>query len=123
MLMIILEIIHYRMMIREINIEVFAGIIGVLFLGLGIWLGSRIYQGRPKESYDPKKLGLSKREIEVLELIAECFSNQEIADQLFVSLNTTKTHISNIYSKLNVKRRTQAIQKARDLAIVNPVKE
>ena len=123
MLMIILEIIHYRMMIREINIEVFAGIIGVLFLGLGIWLGSRIYQGRPKESYDPNKLGLSKREIEVLELIAEGFSNQEIADQLFVSLNTTKTHISNIYSKLNVKRRTQAIQKARDLAIVNPVKE
>ena len=117
--MILLEIIHYRMMIREINIEIFGGIIGLLFLVLGVWLGSRFYARKSKVSFDANKLGLSKRELEVLELIAEGLSNQEIADALFVSLNTTKTHIANIYSKLNVKRRTQAIQKAHDLAIVH----
>ena len=64
------------------------------------------------------KLGLSKRELEVLQLIAEGLSNQEIAARLFVSLNTIKTHSSRIFEKLDVKRRTQAIEKAKRLNLI-----
>ena len=63
-------------------------------------------------------LGLSKREIEVLQLMAEGNSNQEIAAHLFVSLATIKTHISNLFEKMEVKRRTQAIEKAKRLALI-----
>ncbi len=122
LLMIILQVIEYRTMVRDINMDVYGGIIGVLFLIFGIWLGSSLYRRKNNDQYDGRKLGLSKRELEVLELLSQGFSNQEIADNLFVSLNTAKTHISNIYSKLNVKRRTQAIQKARDLALIHPPK-
>lgn len=120
--MIILQVIHYKTMIRDIEMDVYGGIIGFLFLIFGIWLGTSLYRKKDADKYDRNKLGLSKRELEVLELLAQGFSNQEIADKLFVSLNTAKTHISNIYAKLNVKRRTQAIQKARDLALILPPK-
>ena len=60
--------------------------------------------------------GISVRELEVLELMAKGLSNQEIANKLFVSLHTVKTHSANLYSKLNVKRRTQAIRKAREIS-------
>ena len=72
-------------------------------------------------SYDEhisESLGLSKRESEVLELLTKGLSNQEIADQLFISLPTVKTHLSNIYDKLGVSRRTQAVQKALELGIL-----
>lgn len=119
-LMILLEVINYKAAIRDIKLEWFATAIGVVFLGVGIWLGSTLINRKPgkPEKFDGDKLGLSKREIEVLELMAQGYSNQEVADKLFVSLNTTKTHISNIYGKMNVKRRTQAVQKARDMAII-----
>ena len=122
LLMVFLEVIHYRTMIRDLEIEIYGAVIGLLFLFLGIWLGTSLFQKRSKDTFDAKKLGLSQREVEVLELLADGFSNQEVADKLFVSLNTAKTHISNIYTKLNVKRRTQAIQKARDLALIHPQK-
>ncbi|RZJ48668.1 MAG: response regulator transcription factor, partial [Flavobacterium sp.] len=64
-------------------------------------------------------LGLSDREIEVLELMANGLSNQEIADKLFISLNTIKTHISRIFEKMDVKRRTQAIELAKNLSIIS----
>ncbi|MEP1033305.1 response regulator transcription factor [Ekhidna sp.] len=123
LLMITLQVIHYKTMIRDIEIELYGGIIGLLFLLFGIWLGTSLYRKKSADKYDRNKLGLSKRELEVLELLAQGLSNQEIADKLFVSLNTAKTHISSIYSKLNVKRRTQAIQKARDMALILPQKE
>jgi ATP/maltotriose-dependent transcriptional regulator MalT len=62
--------------------------------------------------------GISKREYEVLELMAQGLSNQEIAEKLFVSLNTVKTHTSNLFVKLDAKRRTQAIQKAKELGLI-----
>jgi NarL family two-component system response regulator LiaR len=65
-----------------------------------------------------EKLGISKRELEVLQLIADGLSNQEIASQLFVSLNTVKTHSSNLFYKMEVKSRTQAIDKAKRLKII-----
>jgi two-component system, NarL family, response regulator LiaR len=64
------------------------------------------------------RLGLSTRELEVLQLMAEGLSNQEIAGRLFVSLNTVKTHSSNIFGKLDVRRRTQAIETARRLKLI-----
>ncbi|MEO9485550.1 MAG: LuxR C-terminal-related transcriptional regulator [Ekhidna sp.] len=118
LLMIILQVVHYKTLVRELEMDVYGGLIGFLFLVFGIWLGTSIYRKKAPDKYDRNKLGLSKRELEVLELLAQGLSNQEIANKLFVSLNTAKTHISNIYSKLNVKRRTQAIQKARDLALI-----
>ena len=66
----------------------------------------------------PEVLGISKREYEVLELMARGLSNQEIADALFVSINTIKTHVSNLFLKLDTKRRTQAIQKAKELRLI-----
>ncbi len=123
LLMVILQVIQYKTIVREFNLDFYGASIGILFLIFGIWLGSSIYKKKSTDKYDGDKLGLSNRELEVLEKLAEGLSNQEIADKLFVSLNTTKTHISNIYSKLNVKRRTQAIQKARDLALIDSPKE
>jgi ATP/maltotriose-dependent transcriptional regulator MalT len=64
------------------------------------------------------RLGISKREHEVLELMAKGLSNQEIADNLFVSLNTIKTHSSNLFIKLQVGRRTQAVQKGKELGLI-----
>lgn len=119
-LMILLEIVQYKTIVRDIQIELFGVAVGILFLFLGVWIGIAVYKRKSNpEKYDASKLGLSKREVEVLELLAIGLSNQEIADKLFVSLNTIKTHISSIYSKLNVKRRTQAIQKARSMAIIH----
>lgn len=119
-LLIVLEIVHYKTIIRDLTIEAFGVIIGVLFLFLGAWLGKYyLVKRRLNEGYYADKLGLSNREIEVLRLVAEGYSNKEIADKLFVSLNTTKTHLSNIYSKLGVSRRTQAVQKARDIALIS----
>ncbi|GAB4239947.1 MAG: hypothetical protein Tsb0034_16130 [Ekhidna sp.] len=125
LLMIAMEIIHYKTTIRDLSMEWFGVMVGVLFLFLGLWLGRN---GRPKalsafKQSDAEKLGLSKRELEVLSLLEQGHSNQEIADKLFVSLNTAKTHISSIYSKLNVKRRTQAVQIAKTLTRRHPPKE
>jgi NarL family two-component system response regulator LiaR len=64
------------------------------------------------------RLDLSKREVEVLALMAEGYSNQEIAEKLFVSLNTIKTHTSRIFEKMDVKRRTQAVEMAKRLNII-----
>lgn len=124
LLMIVLEVTQYKAVVRDIKMEVFGLLTAIIFMFLGVWLGVTWFQKRSNsERFDAARLGLSKREIEVLELLSQGLSNQEIADRLFVSLNTIKTHISNIYQKLNAKRRTQAIQKARELALISPSKE
>ena len=65
-----------------------------------------------------KELGISSREYEVLKLIREGLSNQQIADRLFVSENTIKKHVSNLFFKMDVQRRTEAVKKAIDLKIL-----
>ena len=128
-LVIFLQILEYRFFIRELSIEIYVGIIAIFFTSFGIWLGLKLInktsetQLQKMESFviNSEKLkshGVSDRELEVLQLMAEGLSNQEIADKLFVSLHTIKTHSSNLYSKLNVKRRTQAIQKAREISSI-----
>ena len=128
-LVIFLQILEYRFFVRELSIEIYVGIIAIFFTSFGIWLGLKLInktsetQLQKIESFviNSEKLkshGVSNRELEVLQLMAEGLSNQEIANKLFVSLHTIKTHSSNLYSKLNVKRRTQAIQKAREMSSI-----
>ena len=113
---------------RDISLELYLGIWAVFFTGLGIWAGLRLTRKKivtvtigPEFVFNEAEmiqLGISKRGYEVLELMATGMSNQEIADKLFVSLNTVKTHTSNLFLKLDVNRRTQAVQKAKQLRLV-----
>lgn len=112
LLLIVLQIVQYKTILQQIRLELAVAVIGILFLGLGIWFGSKLLKAS-NEKINASELGLSEREMEVLQLLSEGYSNKEIADRLFVSLNTIKTHLSNIYSKMGVNRRTQAVQKAR----------
>ena len=117
LLLIILHALRYKTLIRSISIEAYGAVVGILFLGFGIWLGSEKLGSKSKQKsskeYKRLKSSLSPREMDVLVLLSEGLTNQQIAGRLYLSLNTIKTHISNIYSKLGVERRTQAIQKAR----------
>lgn len=122
----LLKLMEYRLFIRELSWEVYVGVVAVLFTALGVWVGRRITTRRvvmasPDFKLDEhalERLGISKREHEVLELISRGHSNQEIADKLFVSVNTIKTHSSNLFQKLEVSRRTQAIQRGKELGLI-----
>ncbi len=122
-----LKMIEYSYFSFRLSLDIYLGIIAIAFLGIGIYAGLKFRKKAipPSDTVEAKideeiikELGLSKREMEVLQQIAEGHSNQEIADRLFVSLNTIKTHINNIYTKLDVKRRTQAVSKAKSLKII-----
>ena len=124
----LLKYIEYSFFVRDLPIEIYFGIIAAIFAVLGIWAGRRLVsrseasRAAPAPEVDRSallRLGISKREYEVLELIAQGLSNQEIADKLFVSTSTVKTHISNIYSKLDARRRTEAIKRAKELRLLS----
>ncbi len=122
----LLNYIEYRFLVRDLSQEIYIGLIAVIFTGLGIWVGPRLLRRkvvvvRPDFVLDRQaleRLGISKREHEVLELMAKGLSNQEIADKLFVSVNTVKTHLTNLFAKLDVSRRTQAVQKGKELGLI-----
>ncbi|GGI29324.1 response regulator transcription factor [Pedobacter mendelii] len=132
----LLKWIELRFIIINHAFEIYAGLIALIFTALGIWLSLKLTKPKvkilivEKEIYLEKstdfilnqkelhKLNLSKREIEVLELMASGLSNKEIALQLFVSLNTVKTHTSKLFEKMEVKRRTQAVEMAKRLNII-----
>lgn len=125
----ILKYIEYRFFVRDLSLEFYLGLVAVIFTAMGVWAGLKLTRKKtivvtvPASEFrlDEEKikaLGISKREYEVLELMALGLSNQEIADRLFVSLNTVKTHSSNLFLKLESKRRTQAIQKAKELRLI-----
>jgi DNA-binding CsgD family transcriptional regulator len=129
LLIFILKFVEYRFLVRDLSLEFYLGLVAVFFTVIGIWAGLRITGKKTIIITQPstafkldeeimKQWGISKREYEVLELMATGLSNQEIADKLFVSLNTVKTHLSNLFIKLDVKRRTQAIQKAKELRLI-----
>ena len=117
---------EYRVFIRDYSVEFYAGMVAIIFTAIGIWAGRKLTR-KPivvvQETFamdegQLKKLGISKREHEVLVLIAGGLSNQEIADRLFLSVNTIKTHSSNLFIKLEASRRTQAIQRAKELRLI-----
>jgi two-component system, NarL family, response regulator LiaR len=131
-----LQLIEYRMVILNHAIQLYGGVIAGLFTILGIIAGRKLT--RPKEkiievktlitqgatenmsvSGAAEKLNISQREYEILQLMGKGLSNQEIADQIFVSINTVKSHVSNILLKLDAKRRTQAVIKAREMKILS----
>jgi ATP/maltotriose-dependent transcriptional regulator MalT len=123
-----LKVLEYRYFIRELSLEVYLAIIAICCTALGAWVGLRLTARKRNASIDIQdfevsvdslnKTGISKREFEVLNLIYQGNSNQEIADKLFVSVNTVKTHTSNLFIKLDAKRRTQAIQRAKILRLI-----
>ena len=124
----LLKLVEYKYFVRDIPLEFYIGLVAVLFTALGIWAGLRLTRPKVKiidtslpfelDQNTLNRLGISKREYEVLELISRGLSNQEIADDLFVSTSTVKTHVSNLLAKLDATRRTQAISRAKELQII-----
>jgi len=136
-ILLLLKWLEFRFVIIDHSFEIYIGAIALIFTGLGIWLAMKLTRPKTetiiieKEVFIPQpaaafvvnekvlaNYGISKREWEVLSLMSEGLSNQEIAQRLFVSLNTIKTHSSNIFEKLDVKRRTQAVEKGKRLGIL-----
>jgi DNA-binding CsgD family transcriptional regulator len=133
-LIVLLKLIEYRFLVVEHSIEIYGGLIALLFAVLGIWLGLKLTKTKEtvvvKEVLIPaqqsfalnetrlRELGITRRELEILELIAGGLSNREIAEKLFVSENTVKTHSSRLFDKLSAKRRTQAVQMGKELGLI-----
>ena len=124
----------YRFLVIEHSIEIYGGLIAATFAVLGIWLGLKLTKARqtivvkevPVPAGEPfapderkrEDLGITPRELEILELIAQGMSNREIAGKLFVSENTVKTHSSRVFDKLGAKRRTQAVQFGKEFGLL-----
>ncbi|MCE3278094.1 MAG: ATP-dependent transcriptional regulator, MalT-like, LuxR family [Bacteroidetes bacterium] len=135
-LLILLKLLEANFIVFNYRLDFFIGAIAIIFTVLGIWLALKLVKPKietriiEKEVYintpvqkeidlgEIEKLGLSKRELDVLNLMATGLSNEEIAGKLFIGVNTVKTHSSNIFVKLDVKRRTQAVEKAKRLNII-----
>ena len=132
LLIAVLKLIEFRFLVVEHSVEIYGGLIALLFAGLGIWLGLKITSKKetvvfrevavaaPFALNEGKlhELGVTRRELEILELIADGLSNREIAEKLFVSENTVKTHSSRLFDKLSAKRRTQAVQIGKELGLI-----
>ena len=139
-----LQYTEYRFVIIEHSVELYSALVAILFATFGIWLGLRLTRSRetiretvvvrevlvpaqasaaalatfaPNTAHQ-RTLGITARELEILTLIARGFSNREIANQLFVSENTVKTHCSRAFDKLGAARRTQAVQRGKELGLL-----
>ncbi|PYS32255.1 MAG: helix-turn-helix transcriptional regulator [Acidobacteria bacterium] len=131
-LIVILKLVEYRFLVIEHSLEIYGGLIALLFAVLGIWLGLKLTKNKEtvivREVPAPqfftlnetrlRELGITRRELEILELIANGLSNREIAEKLFVSENTVKTHSSRLFDKLSARRRTQAVQLGKELGLI-----
>jgi DNA-binding NarL/FixJ family response regulator len=122
-LLMLFQLSSFWMIRNPINQEIIIGGIGLVSISLGIYFGNTLKKKKQihhKEIDDSTitKLGISTREYEVLQSVAQGLSNKEIAEKLFVSENTVKTHVSNLLVKLDVKRRTQAVVVAKELNII-----
>ena len=122
-LLILFQISKYSIFFGDINSEIVIAIIAVVFFIIGVFINKRSLTQKNSitpdiDYYKIKALDISEREYEVLLAISEGMSNKEIADKLFVTESTIKTHVSNLLIKLNAKRRTQAIQIAKTLQII-----
>ena len=142
LLVAVLKVVEYRFLVLEHSLEIYGGIVAVIFSALGIWLGLKLTRPRetvitrevPVEIRVPvpvpvtgpfvrnqprvEQLGITPRELDILEAMAAGLSNREIAERLFVSENTVKTHAGRLFDKLSAKRRTQAIQLAKEAGLI-----
>jgi DNA-binding CsgD family transcriptional regulator len=133
-----LQYTEYRFIVLSHSVEIYGALVAILFATFGIWLGQRITGGRgaelvkdalvPAESAAPEPfapnaarqqtLGITRRELEILTLVASGLSNREIASELFVSENTVKTHCARAFDKLGAVRRTQAVQRGKEMGLL-----
>jgi DNA-binding CsgD family transcriptional regulator len=123
---------EYRFLVIEHSLEIYGGLVAAIFATLGIFLGLKltrapatiIIQEAPAaeqftvNAVKQEQLAITNRELEILNLIAEGLSNREIADRLFVSENTVKTHSSRLFDKLGARRRTQAVQMGKSFGLI-----
>ena len=127
-----LRVIEYRWLVLEHSVEIYGGLVAAVFASLGIWLGLKLTRHTEtvvvREVVAPvnfvrdqnklESLGITPRELEILELIAAGLSNKEIAERVYVSENTVKTHSSRVFDKLGARRRTQAVQLGKELRLI-----
>ncbi|MFY0591182.1 response regulator transcription factor [Roseivirga sp.] len=126
-LLVLFQLSNVSLFIPSLPADVVISIAAVILIALGIYLGGNIKKDKvievaPSHEIDVEKinsLGISTREMEVLKLIAQGLSNQEIAERLFVSESTIKTHVSSLFVKLDVKRRTQAVTRAKEWRVIS----
>lgn len=138
----VLKMVEYRFLVIEHSLEIYGGIVALLFSALGIWLGLKLTRTREvvrevpvhvevqvpvhvlaadaftRDEAQLKQLGITPRELEILEAMAAGLSNREIAERLFVSENTVKTHAARLFAKLSAQRRTQAVQRAKEAGLI-----
>jgi ATP/maltotriose-dependent transcriptional regulator MalT len=134
----LLRLVEYRYLVLEHSLEIYGGIVALVFAVVGIWLGQKLTRERivtrevavrvevPAARREPfvrdqakvEALGITPRELDILEAMAAGLSNKEIAERLFVSENTVKTHAARLFGKLSAKRRTQAVQRAREAGLI-----
>ena len=134
---------EFHFVILEHSVAIYGVLIAILFAGAGIWLGTRLLAPRerivdrivdrivevpaPAASPTPnfaddtarERLGITRRELEILSLVARGLSNREIGETLFVSENTVKTHCSRVFDKLGARRRTEAVQRSKELGLLS----
>jgi DNA-binding NarL/FixJ family response regulator len=118
-----LQWLQYRFLVRSHPVEIYVTLVAIAFMALGVWVGARLFRRAPPASVEintraRETLGISDRELQVLELLAAGRSNKEIANRLEVSPNTIKTHVAKLFEKLSVRRRTAAISRARELGMI-----
>ena len=131
-LIVVLKLVEYRFLVLEHSLEIYGGIVALIFAGLGIWLGLKLTRTREtivvrevsvagpfiRNEQRVEELGITPREMEILEAMAAGLSNREIGERLFVSENTVKTHAARLFDKLSAQRRTQAVQRAKEAGII-----
>ena len=138
LLIVVLNLIEYRFLVLEHSLEIYGGLVAAVFAGLGIWLGLKLTRTREtvvvrevpvevtvrvpgpfvRNEKQLQRLGITPRELEILEALASGLSNREIAGRLNVSENTVKTHTSRVFDKLSARRRTQAVQLAKEAQLI-----
>jgi two-component system, NarL family, response regulator LiaR len=124
---------EFHFVVLEHSVAIYGFLIATLFAGAGIWLGTRLFAPRerivevpvPAPQADPvsdeavrERLGITNRELEVLQLVARGLSNREIGETLFVSESTVKTHCSRVFDKLGARRRTEAVKRSKELGLL-----
>ena len=136
LLLVALRLAEYHYAVVSHSIEIYAAIVAVIFAGFGIWLGGTLTKKKPEiivkevpvevpvqgpfvlDDAKVRELQITARELEILGLVAEGLSNKEIADRVFVSENTVKTHVSRVLEKLGARRRTEAVQIAKTARLI-----
>ena len=118
-----LQWVQWRLIVRAHPVEAYLAVVAAAFLALGVWAGARLFRRESQQLFTANPqvqaaLGISEREMQVLELLAAGRSNKEIANKLELSPNTVKTHVARLFEKLGARHRTEAIPRGRELGMI-----